>query len=478
MDILHISMECYPVAKTGGLGDVVGSLPKYLSKAGVSSGVVMPMYNLPWIHNQSLEEIFSGQVRLDQWWVPFRIVGVKGDPLGFPLFLVDSHHHFYREGVYSDAQGSYGDEVERYLIFQQAVLQWICSLDINRPKVLHCHDHHTALIPFFVKYCPEFQKIALIRTVLTIHNGVYQGGFSWRQSNLLPWYQAAASGLLDWNGVINPLACGIRCCWQLTTVSQGYLEELKYESAGLEELIRQESPKAKGILNGIDFEVWNPAQDPRIQFRLQGSEWDSFKAENKKALCQYFHLNQDWPLVVFIGRLVREKGADILPDLMLRIRNAGLSLNFIVLGTGERKIEQQLRNLHPLLPTSFRAQLEYNEDLAHQLYAGADFLLMPSRVEPCGLNQMFAMRYGTLPIVRAIGGLRDSVPDIGVEGGRGIQYTHFTIEDTGNALYRAQQLYQRRDHFEQIRTRITQLDLSWEASVLEYIQIYNKLTPL
>jgi starch synthase len=449
-----------------------------MNKAGVSSAVIIPLYNLPWIQNQSLEEIYAGKVRLDKWWVPFRIVKVPGDPLGFPLYFMDSHYHFHREGVYSDANGGFGDEIERYLVFQQAVLHWISSLEKKAPKILHCHDHHTALIPFFVKYCPEFQKISLIRTVLTIHNGVYQGSFSWKNSNLLPWYQAAAAGLLDWNGVINPLACGIRCSWQFTTVSPGYLEELKYESAGLEELIRKESSKATGILNGIDFEVWNPSEDPKIQFRLKGKQWNLFKENNKKALCRLFSLNPNLPLFVFIGRLVREKGADILPDLLLRAQKAGLLINFIVLGTGEKKIEQQLRSLPPHLPTTFRAILEYNEDLAHQLYAGADFLLMPSRIEPCGLNQMFAMRYGTLPIVRAIGGLRDSVPDIGHLEGRGIQYTHFTIEDTGNALYRACQLYAQRDIFEQIRGRVTQIDLSWEASASEYIQIYNKIIPL
>ncbi len=475
MDVLHVSMECYPAAKTGGLADVVGSLPKYLNSSGVDSAVIIPRYNLKWVNEQRYERIFSGTIRMSNWVVQFSILKTLNDSLGFPLYMVDAHHYFYREGVYYDQYGSYGDEVERYLVFQQAVLHWVKSME-KKPYVLHCHDHHTALIPFMVKYCPDYQELSAIRTVLTIHNGVYQGAFSWKNMYLLPWFDQGASGLLDWGGAINPLATGIRCCWALTTVSPGYLHELMGDSGGLEDLIRAESGKAQGILNGIDYDVWNPATDNSIAHNLSDGDWVEFKEKNKAELTSIFRLNPDLPIVTFVGRLVREKGADLLPQLIQRVLYAGIQVSFVVLGTGDKSLHRELMDMRYKFPHNFNLCLEYNEDLAHQLYAGSDFILMPSRVEPCGLNQMFAMRYGTIPIVRAVGGLRDSVPDLGLEDGRGIQFTHFTVEDAGNAIYRASEMYKNKAYTNEVIKRISQLDLSWDASAERYINIYHKLT--
>lgn len=475
MEVLHISMECYPAAKTGGLADVVGSLPKYLNRLGVDSSVVIPRYDMKWLNERSYSEVFRGHVRLDQWNVPFRILKIEDIDPGFSFYTVDSNHHFYRQGVYSDRYGYYGDEVERYLVFQQAVLHWVKFME-DKPYVLHCHDHHTALIPYFIKYCPEYESLSHLETVLTIHNGAYQGAFSWKKINLLPWFRSDTSHLLDWGGAINPLASGIRCSSVFTTVSGGYLNELQVESGGLEHLIRSESYRSAGILNGIDYEVWNPATDPVLISRLGKEGISGFKEKNKEPLVKYFDLNPKLPLVTFIGRLVREKGADLLPDLIQRVLHAGINVSFFVLGTGDRFTHNKLLEMRHKFPDNFNLQLEYNEDLAHQLYAGSDFILMPSRVEPCGLNQMYAMRYGTVPIVRAIGGLRDSVPDIGLEYGRGIQYTHFTIEDAGNAIYRANELFWNKPFLEEIRNRIINVDLSWDLSAKKYIDIYHKIT--
>lgn len=474
MDVLHVSMECYPAAKTGGLADVVGSLPKYLNQAGVESAVIIPRYNLKWVNGQQYENIFSGTVRMSNWVIPFSILKTRNDSLGFPLYMVDAHHYFYREGIYYDKFGGYGDEIERYLIFQQAVLHWVKSLG-TRPSVLHCHDHHTALIPFFVKYCPEYEELSYIRTVLTIHNGVYQGAFSWKSMYLLPWFYEGASGLLDWGNAINPLATGIRCCWALTTVSPGYLRELMTNSGGLEDLIRSEAGKSHGILNGIDYDVWNPETDQAVAYNLAHGNWQDFKQKNKEEITSVFRLNSEWPVVTFVGRLVREKGADLLPELIQRVLYAGIKVSFVVLGTGDRHLHGELAELRYKFPDNFHLSLEYNENLAHQLYAGSDFIIMPSRVEPCGLNQMFSMRYGTIPIVRAIGGLKDSVADLGIEGGRGIQFTYFSVEDAGNAIYRATEIYKNKAYLHDIIKRISQVDLSWNASADKYINIYHKL---
>lgn len=476
MKVLHISAECYPAAKSGGLGDVVGALPKYLSRGGMSSGVIIPKYKLKWIESHAFQTIYTGTVRLHNQYVPFAIQQERSHELGFPLFVADIPGKFDRPGIYADPGGySYGDELERYLCFQQAVLQWVANSP-GRPQVLHCHDHHTGLIPFMVKHCPEYQRLRHIPTVFTIHNGAYQGAFSWQNMYLLPFFEAAARGLLDWNNAINPLAAGIKCAWRVTTVSPSYLKELQQQSNGLEMLLQHEQHKCLGIINGIDTQVWDPATDPFIATRLNGS-LPAFKAANKQALAPHFQLDSQLPWIVFIGRLAGEKGADMLPGLISRVLSSGLPAAFAVLGTGDPKVQEALRQLSSHFQGRFSAALEYNEGLAHQLYAGADFIFMPSRIEPCGLNQMYAMHYGAVPIVRAIGGLRDTVPDVGEPdgSGRGIQFTHFSLDDAHLALHRAVQLYHNPEAFAAVQERIAQLDFSWKHSAAKYMDIYHQM---
>lgn len=476
MKALHISAECYPAAKAGGLGDVVGALPKYLSKAGMPAGAAIPKYRLKWIQEHGFHTIYKGAVRLHNYYVPFTIQQESSNALGFPLFVVDIPGKFDRPGIYA-APGGYGyeDEVERYLCFQQAVLQWIVNSP-GRPQLLHCHDHHTGLIPFMVKHCPDYQALRNTPTVFTIHNGLYQGAFSWSKLYLMPFFEAGARGLLDWNDAINPMATAIKCAWRVSTVSPNYLRELQQQSNGLEMLLQHEQHKCQGILNGIDTQVWDPAADPFLSARFNG-KLEAFKQANKQALARRFRLDPQLPWITFIGRLVNEKGAALLPGLISRALQNGLQASFALLGAGDPGIEDTLRQLSYHFPGRFDAALEYNEGLAHQLYAGSDFLIMPSRIEPCGLNQMYAMRYGAVPIVRAVGGLADTVPDIGEPNntGRGIRFTHFTLDDAYLALYRAVQLYNNPRVLAEVRRRIAGLDFSWEKAAAKYMEIYNQM---
>ncbi len=477
MKVLHISAECYPAAKAGGLGDVVGALPKYLTAAGMTSGVIIPKYDLQWIRERLFSGIYSGTVRLHDRYFSFTIEKAATDALGYPFFVADIPGLFDRPGIYADPNGHhYEDSVERYLAFSQAVLQWIMHTP-GQPGVLHCHDHHTGLIPFFVKYCPEYAPLRDIPTVITVHNGRYHGSFGWDQLYQLPFFEPEGRGLLDWNQQINPLATAIKCAWRVTTVSPNYFEEMKQDSGGLEWLFEHEQHKTKGILNGIDTKVWDPRADTYIAHPLSDS-LRAFKAANKRVLAQHFHIDARLPVIAFIGRLVGEKGADLLPDLMQRVIHSGMNVAFVVLGTGEPQLMDTFAHLRRQLNGRFDAALEFNEALAHQLYAGSDFLLMPSRVEPCGLNQMYAMRYATLPIVRSVGGLRDTVPDIGEPDGegRGIRFNHFNLDDGHLAIYRAAELYHNRyAQLEQIRERLFRLDFSWEKSAAAYREIYDEL---
>ena len=485
IQVLHISAECYPAAKTGGLGDVVGSLPKYMSQAGVLSAAVIPKYALKWIHGREWITVYNGAIRSDWRTIPFSVQQEKSDALGFPFFVVDIPGLYDRPGIYNDPGGwAYADELERYLVFQQAVLQWVISFpEQERPRVLHCHDHHTGLIPFMAKHCPDFRALAETPTVFTIHNGQYQGAFSWKNHNLLPYYDAWARSYLDWNGTVNPMACAIKCAWAVTTVSESYLFELHESSLGLEPLFRLEWHKQWGIINGIDAQVWDPATDAALQFRLEedsqkSSDIQGFKQKNKRVLCEWFGLPEHLPMISFIGRMVSEKGSDLLPDAYRNYINAGGSASFLVLGTGESWTQNQFRSMAHQYPGRVNAVIDYNESLAHQIYAGSDFLIMPSRVEPCGLNQMYAMRYGTIPIVRSIGGLKDTVPDIAEPHGAGcgIRFDQPSLNDIGYAIHRGAAMWHNEPGIVALlRQRIMAVDFSWENTVGKYFSVYQKI---
>lgn len=476
MKVLHISAECYPAAKAGGLGDVVGALPKYQNNAGYPAAVVIPKYRTKWVRSQQFKPVFSGVYPMQNDYIPFSVEERIGDDLGFPLYTINIVGQFDRPGVYGDSGIWYTDNTERFLHFQMAVLQWLTEME-ELPEVVHCHDYHSGLIPFFMQQGLAYKRLANIPSVFTIHNGEYHGDFAWEMVKILPAFHANAKGLLEWEGRINPLATGIKTAWRLTTVSPSYMKELAQDSDGLEVLIRGELSKSSGVLNGIDDTVWNPATDP---FIVQQYEEDvtAYKKANKAAIGERFKVDLNLPLITFIGRLVREKGADLLPDLYRKILQSDAWVSLIILGTGEPELHEAFSQLKREFPRRFDVALEYNEGLAHQLYAGSDFLIMPSRVEPCGLNQMYSMRYGTIPIVRSIGGLKDTVIDLeeSASEGRGIRFNDFNLEDSHHAILRAAQIFQHRPVLQEIRKRIMKLDFSWDQSAENYITIYKELT--
>ena len=480
IQVLHISAECYPAAKTGGLGDVVGSLPKYLTAANILSAAVIPKYGTKWINNAQWITIYAGEIWVNWRQHHFTVQQQAGNTLGYPLFVVDLPGLFDRPGIYNNADGSaYSDEIRRSVAYQQAVLDWLLSFPWHeRPRVLHCHDHHTALIPWMVKYCPAYQSLAPIPTVFTIHNGQYQGAFGWGNAELLPPYESGTASILDWNSIVNPMAGAVKSAWAVTTVSNSYLYELHQNSLGLETLFKQEWRKEWGIINGIDAAVWDPVTDPMIAHRLERNDIQAFKLKNKKVLCEWFGLKEDWPLVSFIGRMVGEKGSDMLPEVYRRFLNSGAKVSFLVLGTGESWTEGQFRSLAHQFPGRVAAVIDYNEALSHQIYAGSDYLIMPSRVEPCGLNQMYSMRYGTLPIVRSIGGLKDTVPDIAEPdgAGRGIRFDQFNVEDAAYAIYRAATMWHNNPAaVVHLRERVMAVDFSWENTIGQYLNVYRSI---
>lgn len=467
MTIFHLSTECYPVAKVGGLADVVGALPKYQNKIKeVNAKVVMPWYNKHFVYDYDFEVVFDGFIHQGSNMLQVQVMKETTDVLGFELFMVKIPGLLDRENPYG-----YEDESFQFLAFQQGVLHWLTAMKI-RPDVLHCHDYHTGLVPFMIENCEEFEFLKGVKTIGTIHNGEYQGIMSWDMVNYMPAFDHHKWGLLDWNGFINPLASMIKCCTAFTTVSEGYLEELFVSFRGLESLVREEFSKAYGIINGIDTDVWDPQTDPMIDFNFNSKNALKIKRKNKAKLCKEYGLNPELPLFAFIGRFATEKGADLLPDLIWRsIKQSFGGLNIIVLGSGNAYIEQQLKELDSIY-SNFATDIGYKEHLSHKIYASADFLLMPSRVEPCGLNQMYAMRYGTVPVVSYTGGLRDTVKDI-TTGGSGLNFTYPGVDDIIHAMSRGVNIYKNKAQMDELVLSNMKFDFAWEKSAEKYLTLYK-----
>ncbi|RRN77368.1 glycogen synthase, partial [Pseudoxanthomonas sp. SGD-10] len=459
---------CYPVAKVGGLGDVVGALPKYQVLEGVDALVAIPFYDRKFTREKSFEILFTSTIFLAEKELPYQILKENTNALGFELILVKIPGLLDREEVYC-----YPDENEQFIAYQLAVLDWMVKQNI-KIDILHCHDHHSGLVPYLVKYSGKFNSLRNIPTVCTIHNGQYQGWMSWNDFRYIPEPEEEHNGMLDWSGTINKLAASVKCCWAYTTVSPGYLEELRHNSNGLEFLFEIEKGKGIGILNGIDPDIWNPETDAMIVANYKTNTVNRGKQTNKAFICKQFNLDKNKPLFAFIGRLVHEKGVDKLLEAVKEILvGENPDVNFLILGSGEKHLEEELVHIKDSYP-NINIFIGYNEELSHKIYAAADFIVMPSRVEPCGLNQLYALKYGTVPVVRSTGGLKDSIIDI-QNGGYGIRFDNCESWDIVNAIGRAKQLYSNKAQLKNIRKVMMGLDFSWNKSAQQYINLYNRL---
>ncbi|WPR70759.1 glycogen/starch synthase [Flavobacterium sp. NG2] len=467
LEIIHISAECYPVAKVGGLADVVGAIAKYQFNAGHNVSVVVPCYETKFIKENEFETIHWSQVKLGHFNFPFSVLKGINHNLGFNLYLITIPELFDRGEIYG-----YKDDIERFLSFQIATLDWFVAHNLL-PDVVHCHDHHSAVIPFMMQQAFDYEKLRPVPTVLTVHNALYQGQFGFDKLHYFPSYDLSKTPLLEWSGCINSLAVGLKCARAITTVSPNYLNEINYNGYGLEMLFNQVRYKSRGILNGIDNDVWNPKIDPLIATNYDVDDFEVGKQKNKEKLCKLFNFNVEYPLISFVGRLYEEKGADLLSEVARKaISTNNNKINILILGSGNKVIEDSLKLVLNDFSSNYNLSIEFNEKLAHQIYAGSDFILMPSRMESCGLNQMYAYRYGAIPVVRRTGGLKDTVVDIS-ENGFGICHDHATVDDVCDAIQRACELYKEKEKIKVIAKSGMVLNHSWEKAYQEYLEMYN-----
>ena len=473
MKVLFVTSECHPFVKTGGLGDVAWSLPRALKKLGVDISVIMPKYTqIPAKYQDKMKHLADFTVNVSYRNQYCGVDSLKID--GITYYFIDNKYYFDREGIYG-----YIDDGERFSFFSSAVIECLDKIDLI-PDVIHCNDWHTAIIPLLlkVKYA-WISPLRDVKTVLTIHNLKFQGIYPFEAlGDLLSVGDSVmVDGGVEYYGNVNYMKGGINYADWVTTVSPTYAREIKYPfyGEGLHGLMQRIDYKLSGILNGIDTVLNDPATDTYIP--------DNYSAKNLagKALCkaalqEELGLPQsDVPLIGIISRLTDQKGFDILSSVLEELLKSDLQL--IVVGTGEKRYEEMFNYFAWKYPQKISSQIRFDLGLAQRVYAGSDMMLIPSRFEPCGLTQLVAMRYGTVPIVRETGGLADSVIPYNQYTGKGLGFTfmNYDGEDLKECVYRAISVFNDKKAWKKLVLSDMKADYSWKKSAGEYEAIYEKL---
>jgi starch synthase len=477
MNVLIASPEVFPFIKTGGLADVTGSLPKALKKLGIEARVILPK------HKGIEEQGFPVRYKNYKFSCPMSHAYVEGEVAeteydGVTAYLVEKDEYYYRDYLYSTPDGDYLDNAERFIFFAKSIIEAIRVTGFV-PDVLHCNDWESALAPVFLKTLykedPLLRKIA---TLFTIHNLGYQGIFWQHDMHLLNvGWEYFTPDYLEFFGNINFLKGGIVFSDVINTVSRQYSREIQTPEFGhgLDGILQTRKKDLYGIVNGIDYEEWNPERDPYIPATYAKDHLENKKA-CKVALQEAFGLpsKESVPLVGTISRLADQKGFDLIAGSLEEMLSYGTQ--YILLGTGERRYHDLFTVLSKKFPKSFAVKVAYDNKLAHLIEAGADMFLMPSRYEPCGLNQLYSLRYGTVPIVRGVGGLEDTIRDYTKEPDRGTGFKFYEYSEKAmlEAIKRALAVYGKRDTWLSLVTKCMSEDFSWERSANEYMDLYRK----
>ncbi len=483
MKILLATSEAVPFAKTGGLADVCGALPSALARLGHQPALIMPAYRQVFQAGARIEPVGEPfEIPVGQRQVGARLLQGKIPGTDVPAYFVEQPQYFDRDHLYGAGNQDYRDNCERFIFFSRAVLEAIARLNL-KVDLLHVNDWQTSLIPAYLKIeyrtRPGFEQIA---TLLTIHNMSYQGtfwhwdmlltGLDWKYFN---WRQ------MEFFGNLNFLKTGLVFADSINTVSPRYAEEIQTAplGCGLEGVLQQRRSVLSGILNGVDYEQWNPATDAHLPTRYGPKEVREGKAANKASLQAELNLPREpgVPLLAFVGRMVEQKGIDMvaaaLQEWVITSR-----AQWVILGTGDAKFQEQLLMLAQRYPQKVAVRLQFSDPLAHRITAGADLFLMPSRFEPCGLSQLYALKYGTLPIVRVTGGLADTIVDTTEETLAAGSANGFTFHEPSShalsaAMKRAVAYHARPDAWDRLVAHGMTQDWSWAKSAKHYAELYE-----
>ena len=477
MHIAFAASECTPFAKTGGLADVVGSLPRALSALGHQVTVYLPRYRQTKVTDASIV-IPSITIPFDD---EYRFCSVVngGNQGGVRYFFVDYTPYFDRESLYGTSAGDYADNAERFALFSRAVIE--AAKIIGVPNVFHCHDWQTSLIPVMLRSLyaedPAFRQTA---SVLSIHNVGYQGIFPADVLALLqiPWDLFTVAGL-EFFGQANLLKGGIVYADHVTTVSRKYAQEIQTTEYGfgLEGVLRARASTVTGILNGVDYDEWNPQTDRNTVARYSPDNLTG-KAKCKQDLLSTFGLtptNPRLPVLGIVSRFAGQKGFDLIAPIADRLAREEVIL--VALGTGERQYEEMFERLARQFPSRIAVKIAYDNALAHKIEAGSDMFLMPSRYEPCGMNQIYSLKYGTVPIVRATGGLDDTIDswDTRTSKGTGFKFTEYSSEALLLTIKNALAAFREQASWQILMRNGMAKDFSWNVSAKEYVRIYERV---
>lgn len=471
MKVCFIAAEAAPFVKVGGLGDVIGSLPKALRELGVDARVILPLYSS--IDRERFGLKYKAYQFVDLGWRHSYCGIFETEVDGVPCYFVDNEQYFNRDSIYGQA-----DDGERFAFFSKAALEILPALDF-KPDVVNVNDWHTALSVIYLDVLKsreaEFYKD--MKSVLSIHNIEFQGRFNPYEMGNLFGLENKYFDALIYNGDVNLLKGAIQLADRVNTVSETYAREIldPYFSYGLDKILTVEQGKLRGILNGIDVDKFNPKTDPMIPVNYDLKTFEE-KVQNKLAFQKEMDLevNADIPLIGMVTRLTHQKGIDLILQASEEILKTGAQL--VILGTGDAHYESALRSLEHYRHDRVRSILLFSNEMSAKIYAASDLFLMPSKTEPCGLSQLISMRYGTVPVVHRVGGLRDTViPFTGVEG-NGFTFESFQAGDMMDAIYRAVTcFYQSPDEWKQIIKNNLQKDVSWEQSAKKYLDLYHEV---
>ncbi len=475
MNVLYVASEAVPFAKTGGLADVAGSLPQALKFEDVDIRVILPKFGkIPDEFKNNMEHVYDGELNV-AWRSKF--VGVdKYEHNGVTYYFVDNQEYFDREGFYG-----YDDDAERFSFFCRAVLNLLPALDFW-PDIIHTNDWHAGLVNVFLKLeHQDDERYQKIRTLYTIHNLRYQGifpknvmsdvlGLDWKYFN---------NGDLEFYDAVNFMKGGLIYADFISTVSKTYAQEIQYEYFGenLDGLLRSRKDDLYGIVNGIDYDIYNPMTDKNIFETYDVDSYDR-KMDNKVQLQKLLGLptGRRIPMVSLVSRLVSAKGMDLIVRMMDEILQHE-NIQFVLLGTGDKIFEDWFKGLAWRFPTKVSVNIRFSNELAQRIYAASDIFLMPSNYEPCGIGQLIALRYGTIPVVRETGGLKDTVKQFNkyTESGNGFVFGSYNAHEMMYALKRALSAYDNYEIWQEIVKNAMNSDYSWSESAKEYRKLYDKL---
>ena len=472
MKVLFAASEAHPFIKTGGLGDVMGALPKSLAKLGVDVRVVIPKY-------KNIKDELKQKLQFVKWFTVS--VGWRNQYCGIfqyqykgvIYYFIDNEYYFNRDGLYG-----YYDDGERFAFFNRAVLEFIKQIDWQ-PDLINCNDWQTGMVPVLLNL--EYKKdefYSKIKTVFSIHNLLFKGSFS---PKVLPElfgydYMPLVNGSVELDGSVSFLKGGLNYCDQITTVSNTYAEEIKTPQygEGLDGFLRSKSYYLMGIVNGIDYEEFNP-QDDKLIFKNFNINSIDNKVQNKLSLQRELGLPQkkDTPMIGLISRLTHQKGCDLIVNMIDRLLQRDIQL--VILGTGDYWYEETFKNLQYRYPDKVSANIKFDNTLAHKIYAATDMFLMPSLFEPCGLGQLIALRYGSIPIVRETGGLKDTISPYNQYNGvgNGFGFKNFNSNELMQIIEYALTIYNDKNAWNNIIRQAMNSDNSWEKSAMQYKWLYE-----